>query len=329
MTQDTEPTIQEPPPLGRGGLAIKRALEIFIPRSIPGDTFFCWLAFLKNHRRMPNWSSPTYFNDHLFKMRASGALYDPLRQITSDKILVKDYVRYLLGDGFTPETISIMSNEVQIAEFKFSRPCVLKPSHATQRIQILIDEKSDLDKEELKRWFRFDLYREGREANYRYLKKRIIVEELLYSSNNMPLNDFKLLCFHGEPQLIQVDAGRFVGHTRNFYSTEWDFLPVRFRHPNHPVDPKPNKLQDMVEVARTLARPFSFVRVDLYEVDDRIYVGELTHMPANNRGTFDPRHVERELSSLFAGKILKERNLDWGRSEVAGQAMRRGCSTSA
>jgi hypothetical protein len=324
MTEDTELKIEEqrePPTLGRGGLAIKRALGVFIPRNVAGDTFFCWLAFLKNHRRMPNWSRPIYFSDHLFTMRASGELYDPLRQITSDKILVKDYVRYLLGDGYTPETISIISNDVQIAEFKFSRPCVLKPSHASQRIQILIDEKSDLDKEELKRWFRFDLYPEGREANYRYLKKRIIVEEFLCDSKNMPPSDFKLFCFNGEPQLIQVDAGRFVDHTRNFYSTEWDFLPVRFRYPNHSVDPKPKRLQEMNEVARVLARPFAFVRVDLYLIGDRIYVGELTHMPENGRGMFYPSHIDRRLASMFAGRTLKELNLEWGRSEVGGQAM--------
>jgi hypothetical protein len=306
--------------LGRGGLMIKRALDLLIPRNVAGDTFFCWLAFLKNHGRMPNRSHPIYFSDHLFKLRASGELYDPLRQITSDKILTKAYVEHFLGRGFIPETICIITSDIEVDAFQFSRPCVIKPSHASQLIRVLRDQNDDLDRDELKNWLRFDYYRCGREANYRYIRKRIIVEELLCDSNNALPNDFKLFCFNGEPQLVQVDAGRFVNHTRNFYSTEWVFLPVQFRYPNHPIEPKPDKIQDMIEVARTLARPFSFVRVDLYVIGDRIYVGELTHMPENGRGTFYPRDVDCGLSSLFAGKKLKELNLNWGPRGVVGQS---------
>jgi hypothetical protein len=84
-------------------------------------------------------------------------------------------------------------------------------------------------------------------------------------------------------------------------------------YPNHPVDPKPKRLQEMNEVARVLERPFAFVRVDLYLIGDRIYVGELTHMPESGRGMFYPSHIDRRLSSMFAGKILKELSLDWGK----------------
>lgn len=295
--------------LGRAPLLIKRALEPLVPRNVIGDRFFCWLAFLKNHRRIPKTSDPIYFSDHLFKIRSSGELYDPLRQITSDKILVKAYVAHFLGEGFTPATLGILASEMEVDTFKFPRPCVIKPSHASQLIRILKDENDVLDRGELKHWLRFDYYRFGRESNYRYVKHRIIVEELLCESDGSLPNDFKLFCFNGEPQFIQVDAGRFTNHTRNFYSTEWDLLPVTFRYANHPVDSKPKKIQDMLEVARTLARPFFFVRVDLYLIGERIYVGELTHIPENGRGAFVPRHLDSALSSLFAGRMLKDLDL--------------------
>jgi hypothetical protein len=67
-----------------------------LPRGLRGDTWFSVLMFLKNHGRMPNANDPASFSDHLFKIKSSGELYDPLRQLTSDKILVKDYVQHLL-----------------------------------------------------------------------------------------------------------------------------------------------------------------------------------------------------------------------------------------
>jgi TupA-like ATPgrasp len=176
--------------LGRAPLLIKRALEPLVPRNVIGDRFFCWLAFLKNHRRIPKTSDPIYFSDHLFKIRSSGELYDPLRQITSDKILVKAYVAHFLGEGFTPATLGILASEMEVDTFKFPRPCVIKPSHASQLIRILKDENDVLDREELKHWLRFDYYRFGREANYRYVKHRIIVEELLCDSDGSFPNDF-------------------------------------------------------------------------------------------------------------------------------------------
>ena len=141
---------------------IKSALESLIPRNVLGDTLFCWLAFLKNHRRMPKTSNPIYFSDHLFKIKVSGELYDPLRQVTSDKILVKAYVAHLLGEGFTPATLGILSSDMEVDTFNFPQPCVIKPSHASQLIRVLKDQNDVLDRRELKRWLQFDYYRFGR-----------------------------------------------------------------------------------------------------------------------------------------------------------------------
>jgi TupA-like ATPgrasp len=197
-----------------------------LPRGLRGDTWFSVLMFLKNHGRMPNANDPASFSDHLFKIKSSGELYDPLRQLTSDKILVKDYVQHLLGCGFTPRTISVLSNDNEIDDFNHSGPCVIKAAHAGQLSMIITEDVKNIDKAEMKRWLHVNYYDIGREANYRFLRKRIIVEELLRDDGGHVPKDFKMFCFYGEPQIIQVDADRFSRHTRNSFSNWMGLLAL-------------------------------------------------------------------------------------------------------
>ena len=185
-------------------------------------------------------------------------------------------------------------------------PCVIKAAHASQLVMIMRSAESDLNKSELKRWIRFDYYSVGREGNYRYIRKKLIVEELLCGADEDIPKDYKIFCFFGEPQLIQVDGSRFHYHTRNFYSVTWEVMPFRMKYPNHEIDPRPIPLENMLSVARKLSAPFSFVRVDLYAVGDRIYVGELTHLITSAKKPFSPQDFERALGRLFDRVPLQE-----------------------
>lgn len=83
-------------------------------------------------------------------------------------------------------------------------------------------------------------------------------------------------------------------------------MPFRLVYPNHQMDSQPAVLQDMIAIARKLARAFCFVRIDLYVIGHKVYVGELTHLPENGKGRFYPKQADFQLSSLFTGKMLKD-----------------------
>lgn len=59
----------------------------------------------------------------------------------------------------------------------------------------------------------------------------------------------------------------------------------------------PDNLTDMIKVAEELSKGFKFLRVDLYNVEDKIYFGELTFYPAAGMGAFVPEEWDEKLGN--------------------------------
>ena len=127
----------------------------------------------------------------------------------------------------------------------------------------------------------------------------MIVEEFLSEDGVSAPKDYKLFCFHGVPKLIQVDSDRFGQHSRNFYDTGWNRLPMTFRYPGGPEDEQPRPLEEMLRIAARLASRFAFVRVDLYASRSQVRVGELTFCPEGANAPVLPPAADIELAKLF------------------------------
>lgn len=143
----------------------------------------------------------------------------------------------------------------------------------------------------------------GREWAYSLINSsRIIAEELLVNKGDPEagVEDFKILCFHGEPKYVIVDKDRYIDHKRNFYTTEWERVDVTTDHEQFETPyPKPKNFEKMLDVARKLSEDFPFVRVDLYNVEGRIYFGELTFYPWAGYVQFTPDSFDFELGKLM------------------------------
>lgn len=143
----------------------------------------------------------------------------------------------------------------------------------------------------------------GREWAYTGIKKpRIIAEELLVNTENPEagVEDFKILCFNGQPWYIIVDKDRYIDHKRNFYTTSWERVNVTTDHEQFETTyPMPKNYKDMMEVARKLSADFPFVRVDLYNIDGKIYFGELTFYPWTGYVQFTPDEFDFTLGKLM------------------------------
>jgi hypothetical protein len=129
-----------------------------------------------------------------------------------------------------------------------------------------------------------------REWPYKKIKTRIIAEKLMFDDLGGGLKDYKIFCFNGDPKIIQVDIDRFTDHKRNFYSLQWEYQPLALKYLTvpHITVPKPEVLEQMLDLARKLSTSKTFIRVDLYVIGNKIYFGELTFYPEAGYGLFEP-----------------------------------------
>ncbi|MCF2659697.1 hypothetical protein JQM83_10985 [Parabacteroides distasonis] len=117
------------------------------------------------------------------------------------------------------------------------------------------------------------------------------------------LSDYKFFCFNGEPKYCQVIRDRHTKETIDFYDMDWnhqEFVglnPVA-RNGLTPV-PRPTHFDKMLEICRKFAKNIPFIRVDLYEINYKVYFGELTFYPASGMGTFSPEYWATKLGDML------------------------------
>ena len=273
----------------------------FLPHNAWGDREFCRRRFVRRHGRSPNPHKPERINDHLYRLKTDGSLLDPLCQFVTDKEFAKLYIAHTVGPDYLPETYRVLRNADDIEAFVPDRvPCVVKPTHLSGAVLFHTDADESVDRDLLSEWLDTERYSGSREANYRYLRPKIIVEEFLSEDGLSAPKDYKLFCFHGVPKMIQVDSGRSHRHTRNLYDPNWHRLPASWHYPpGETDDPRPEPLEGMLEVASRLSAPFSFVRVDLYAIATEVKVGELTFCPGGANEVMRPPAADIELAKLF------------------------------
>ena len=295
-----------------GGLRTKPRADSLIKRSalivvrlLPSlglvDRTLAVAQYVCRLRRLPRLRNPSLFNDRLLKIKTDGTLRDPLRQFITDKEYVKYYVTAVAGERHTLATYQILRTPYDVDRLILSRvPCVVKPTHLSGPVLFCFGAGDELDREMLKRWLRTNYYRTSREANYRYLTPKIIVEEFFTEDGRSPPKDYKILCFHGCPKIIVLDADRFGNHTRNVYDTEWSPLRVGITYAvGRGDDPKPRQLEVMLDLARTLSKPFESIRVDMYASESEVKIGELTNLHGGANSIVFPRAAEGWLGGLF------------------------------
>ena len=267
----------------------------FIPRNRHGDKLVAYLNFIRCHKRLAN---KTFLNDHLFKIKTTDDILNILRQYTSDKELVKEYISRTVGDELNVKTIAVLHNEIEIRDYEFTVGEVVKPTHASGLIYFVKDR--NFDKSEIISWLSLNYYNISREANYRYLTPKIIVEEPIFGRHEV--DDIKFFCVKGKVKVIQWDFDRHDNHTRMLYDKNWQALDASLGYPKSTKSVnKPRKLNEMIEVSEKLAEPFSLVRIDLFydEKTESYCVGEITHSHGSANESFDSALSEFKVSKLM------------------------------
>ena len=233
-------------------------------------------------------------------------LYDnsPLKTRLADKYLVRDWVKEQIGEEYLIPLLGVWDNFDEIDFDKLPDKFVLKANHGCAW-NVIVKDKSKFDKTKAKKKFdkwmkRNYAYKAGLELQYKDIPPKIIAEQYIADKNN-ELNDYKALCFNGEPKFIWIDMGRAINkRTENIYDPQWNLQPflLTYQNSKEPVA-SPANLAKMIEFARKMSKDFALVRVDFYDVDGKLYFGEMTFTSASGVDKFKPAEYDLKLGQML------------------------------
>lgn len=280
-------------------LMAKKSLR-FLP-----DQSYVKLYFRLNLHRKLDLKNPKCLNDKLQWMKFNYRF--PLQTIVSDKYAVREYVAEKIGTEYLIPLLGVWDNFEKIDFDKLPEQFVLKCNHDSGGLAICTNKK-DFDingaRKKIERSLKSNFYWIGREYQYKNIIPKIICEQYITEDGNVP-EDYKIYCFNGIPDAILVCKGRFSKGSHKaqyyFYDHNWNFLPYNKGDNvnNDPKVEKPKNLDKMLEIARKLSEDFIFARIDLYNINGKIYFGEITLSP--NSG-FDP-DITVETDKMFGEKL--------------------------
>ena len=287
---------------GRIAINELHALECWFWPKIYTDETAVRLYYKKYAGRVLDLTHPVTFSEKLqwYKLHHR----DPLMQKCADKVNVRDYVISCNLSHILNEQYGVYNRVKDINIDTLPKQFVLKSSHGSNQL-IIVKDKSKMcwwqEKLLMRSWLQFHIAWGGREWVYEHLQRRIIAEKYLEDETG-ELQDFKFFCFNGKPTFVQLERGRYNGQNiRNFYDMEWNLLPFgKGMPPNTLIHiPCPSQFEIMKEIAQTLSKPFQFVRVDLYQANNRVYFGELTFFPAGGLPNICPEKYDKIIGDYW------------------------------
>ena len=250
---------------------------------------------------------PKTFNEKLQWLK----LYDRKPEYTMmvDKYAVKQYVADLIGEQYIIPTLGVWDRFEDIDFDQLPDQFVLKCTHGSGDTVICRDKKhfdKTAAKERLTKSLNTDYYKISREWPYKNVPRRIIAERFLHFEGNesRTVNDYKFLCFNGDPKYLMVASERNHEKKTAFF----DYFDMEFNacdflqegEVNSPAKVQcPTCFAEMKRIVRVLANKMPHVRVDLYECQGRVYFGEITLYNAGGFSKFEPNEWDRKLGDLI------------------------------
>jgi len=250
-----------------------------------------WRA--KFHREL-NLDNPQTFNEKLQWLK----LYDrkPLYTTLVDKYAVRQYIKDKIGEEYLiPLVGGPWKNFDEIDFDALPNQFVLKCTHDSGGLVICRD-KSRLDRdaarEKISRCLKRNYYLSGREWPYKNVPPRIIAEQYMEDTETRELRDYKFFSFDGATKIMYIatDRASKTKETKyDFFDMDFQHLPFTNTHPNADTPPeKPSAFNEMKELADKLSRGFPHVRIDFYEVNGKVYFGEITFFHNSGMIPFEP-----------------------------------------
>lgn len=248
-----------------------------------------------------NLKNPTRYTEKLQHLRLYEYPKNDLVRKCASRVEVRDYVSSLGLSKCLIPCLGVYNKFDDIDFDKLPSQFVMKCSHASG-FNYIVKDKNNIDKKFLKKkfdkWLKTNYGKKTIELHYAKIKPQIIIEKYIGDENSLPV-EYKIHVFNGVAKYLYVVTGRGVDIRYNNYYIDWTpFDGAQFngwKKTNYELE-KPANYDKMIEIAELLAKPFPFVRVDLYNINGVIYFGEMTFTPAKGTLILDDDKADYEIS---------------------------------
>lgn len=213
-----------------------------------------------------------------------------------DKVAVKDYVKSIIGEDYIIPTLGVYDKFNEIDFEKLPNSFVIKCAHDSGGI-VICPNKENFDytaaKKKIEKYQKRDFYLGWREWPYKNVPRRIIVEQYMEDKKTKELRDYKFFTFNGKVKALFIASDRQNPNEDtkfDFFDESYNHLPIINGHPNANTLPeRPKNFELMKELAEKLAVGIPHVRVDFYEIDGKVYFGEMTFFHWSGVVPFEPK----------------------------------------
>lgn len=271
-----------------------------------------WLRFVRNNRYIPNFKNPKTYNEKI-NYRKNNPKHE-LFSICADKIAAKEWVakkigaEYIIPNYFVGDFITVDIIKEILVEHG---DCLLKANHNSGPVKLLKTDSSVEEIEEacksVNNQLKIDFGNRVNEPWYSDIKPRVLVEQRLHpEEDDIDLKDYKFHVFKQNDSTTKVVLGvyfdRDVNTTASFFDEELNYLPFSYNFCSIKTQvKKPVNYSDMLALAKKLAEPFSYVRVDFYNIHGDIYFGELTFADGSGSAPFSFTEYDLWMGNLWKG----------------------------
>ena len=244
-----------------------------------------------------NLKEPKRYTEKLQYLRLFTYPKDDNVSLLASRVGLREYAKKI---GFEANLVNIYGIYEKFDDIDFTKlpdSFVIKCNHASGYNEIVYD-KNNIDIKALKKkfdkWLKKDYGKEKVEPHYSKIHPCIIIEELLLEEGHLP-HEYKIHVFNGKAKYLYVVTGRDSHLYYNNYFIDWTpFNEAQFNHWETSKEEikKPQSFAEAIRISELLAKDFPFVRVDLYIINNKIYISEMTFTPAKGTLTFASDNVD-------------------------------------
>ena len=288
-------------------------LKRILPRNLRGkimhtlrflpDVPYVKLFYFATTGKRLDLKNPVGFNEKINWLKFNNI--HPEYSTLVDKYVVRRHIDETLGEGFMFPLLGKWESFDEIEFDKLPNSFVLKCNHDSGSVTVIKDKTkltSD-DYRNLRKKYNSRLnrnfYYAGREYCYKGIENRyILAEQLMYDEKkpNEAIEDYKFYCFDGIPKIVLIVTDRYGDCRFDFYDMNFHHLKLQRHRPNSSIEiERPNQFEEMKKIASVLSKNMKFVRIDLYQLNGKIYFGEYTFFPGGGFELFKPDEWEKRL----------------------------------
>jgi hypothetical protein len=269
------------------------------------DELYLKLFYRAKLKKKCDLKHPVLYNEKMQWLK----LYDRKPEYASmvDKYEVRQYIADKIGEEYLIPFYGVYERWEDIDFDKLPDQFVVKCTHDSGSVEICTDKAAwDKDKaaERIKAAMSRNYYKAYREWPYKDVRARIIIEKYIVDESGEDLKDYKVMCFNGRAEVVEVHENRFVKgkeHTQTFYDREWNVLPiVQFcLNPCNEHREKPEYMDELFRLSEQISADMYHARIDWYLLKDKIYFGEITFYDGSGFEIFADEAQERFLGDMI------------------------------